>query len=81
MLPAPGGPRRPPRAAGAVPGGSPAGTVEPVRLAKPPTVVSERGHEGAVRLVKVEPPPGRGGGERGGNGKSGNGGADEGDGS
>ena len=81
LLPAPGGPRRPPRAAGAVPGGSPAGTVEPVRLAKPPTFVDEGGQEGAVRLVKVEPPPGRGGGERGGNGKSGNGGADEEDGS
>ena len=81
LLPAPGGHPRPQRAAGAAPGGSPGGTVVPVRLAKPPGVVSERGHEGAVRLVKVEPPPGRVGGERTGNGKSGNGGADEGDGS
>ena len=81
LLPAPGGRPRPQRAAGAAPGGSPGGTVVPVRLAKPPGVVSERGQEGAVRVIKVEPPPGRGGEERGGNGKSGNGGADEGDGS
>ncbi len=81
LLPGTGGHRRPQRAPGAAPGGSSAGAVVPVRLAKPPTVVDEGGQEGAVRLIKVEQPPGRGGEKRGGNGKSSNGGADEGDGS